>query len=121
MKNLYLNLLAIILFISGSSSAEEKGKHLFILSGQSNMAGLDPNLSFTPAVEGEFGKENVVIVKDAQGGQPIRRWFKQWKPSEGDEPKATGDLYDRLMLKIKASTKNKQIESTLLASHLSLC
>ena len=43
------------------------GKHLFILSGQSNMDRLDPKVSFTPAVEAAFGKENVIVVKDSKG------------------------------------------------------
>lgn len=87
------------------------GKHLFILSGQSNMAGLRPQESFTPAVEMTFGKDNVIVVKDALGGQPIRRWYKNWKPAEGSEPKATGDLYDRLMTAVKAASKDQQIQS----------
>ncbi|QDT63068.1 sialate O-acetylesterase [Calycomorphotria hydatis] len=91
--------------------AEDQGKHLFILSGQSNMGGLRPEESFTPAVEKEFGKENVIVIKDAQGGQPIRRWFKEWKPENGDEPKATGDLYDRLMKKVSAAIKDQKLQS----------
>ena len=47
-----------------------EGKHLFILSGQSNMAGLRPQESFTPAVVAAFGKSEVIVVKDAHGGQP---------------------------------------------------
>lgn len=86
-----------------SAEAAEQGKHLFILSGQSNMAGLDPGLSFTPTVEAALGKANVIVVKDAQGGQPIRRWYKEWTPTEGAAPKATGDLYDRLMRKVNAA------------------
>lgn len=88
-----------------------EGKHLFILSGQSNMAGLDPNESFTPTVEKAFGKENVIVVHDAQGGQPIRRWYKEWKPAEGDEPKATGDLYDRLMAKVHPAIAEEKMAS----------
>ncbi len=88
-----------------------EGKHLFILSGQSNMAGLNPQISFTPAVEEAFGKENVIVVKDAQGGQPIRRWYKQWKPAQGDEPKANPDLYARLMAKVKPAVEGKDIAS----------
>ncbi|MDZ8120247.1 hypothetical protein [Pontiella agarivorans] len=57
------------------------------------MERLDPNLSFTPTVEAEFGAANVAVVYDAQGGQPIREWYKQWTPLQGDEPKATGKLY----------------------------
>lgn len=88
-----------------------QGKHLFILSGQSNMARLDPTVSFTPAVEEAFGKEGVIVVKDAQGAQPIRRWHKEWKPAEGGEPKATGDLYDRLMKKVRAAINGKSVAS----------
>lgn len=82
------------------------GAHLFILSGQSNMAGMKPKESFTPAVEKEFGKENVIVVKDAHGGQPIRRWYKDWKSADGSRPDKTGDLYDRLIEKVKAETTN---------------
>ena len=65
--------MAIMLSAAVGVHAEE-GKHLFILSGQSNMAGMDPKLSFIPAVEEKFGKENVIVVKDAHGGRPIRDW-----------------------------------------------
>lgn len=85
--------------------------HLFILSGQSNMAGLDPDESFTPAVQKAFGKENVIVVKDAVGGQPIRRWYKDWKPSKGQTPPKNGDLYDRLIMKVTQATKDKELAS----------
>lgn len=102
----YLSVAILVALISlSSTNAGEKEKHLFILSGQSNMARLDPNISFTPAVETAFGENTVTVVKDAKGGRPIRRWHKKWKPAQGDEPKATGDLYDRLMKKVKASIK----------------
>lgn len=107
MKTLLTTLLVTLLL--SCPALGEDGKHLFILSGQSNMAGLDPNLSFTPTVEEAFGKDNVIVVKSAQGGQPIRRWYKQWKPAEGDEPKATGDLYDKLMQKVAEATKDQTI------------
>jgi hypothetical protein len=83
--------------------------HLFILSGQSNMAGLDPKISFTPAVEKEFGKDNVVVVKSAQGGQPIRRWFKEWKPADGPMPEKNGDLYDVLMTEVRKAIEGREI------------
>lgn len=93
------------------SPPEDAGAHLFILSGQSNMAGLDPNISFVPAVEAAFGRANVIVVKDAMGGQPIRRWYKQWKPAQGEGPEATGDLYDRLMAKVDAAIEGKTIQT----------
>lgn len=94
----------IALFSTSPLLAGEK--HLFILSGQSNMAHLDPAISFTPTVASAFGKDNIIVVKSAQSGQPIRRWYKSWKPAQGDEPKATGDLYDRLMKQVNASIKD---------------
>ncbi len=90
-------------------------QHLFIMSGQSNMQGLDLNLSFIPAIEAEFGKEGVTVVKDALGGQPIRRWFKAWKPAEGQaspaDQKGIGTLYDRLMKKLQTETQGKQFDT----------
>lgn len=96
-----------------SSCAEEtvSAKHLFILSGQSNMGGLNPNISFTPTVEEAFGKENTIVVKDAMGGQPIRRWYKTWKPATGEAPEDTGDLYDRLINKVNAAIAGQAIKT----------
>jgi hypothetical protein len=93
--------------VSAARSAEP-ATHLFILSGQSNMAGLDPEQSFTPAVTKAFSGQEVIVVKDALGGQPIRRWYKEWKPAAGDQPAATGDLYDRLMTKVRAAIEGKK-------------
>lgn len=90
--------LFIILFLAAfcmNASAE----HLFILSGQSNMARFKPELVFLPAVEAEFGKENVIVVKDAQGGQPIKRWYPR------------GDLYARLMEKVNPAITGHKIET----------
>ncbi|MDO9543440.1 MAG: sialate O-acetylesterase [Kiritimatiellia bacterium] len=109
-KHVYIIALATLVAMS-YVNGNEQGKHLFILSGQSNMVGLNPNESFTPTVEVEFGKDNVIVIKDAQGGQPIRRWYKKWKPVKGVEPKATGDLYDRLMAKVNAAIKGKKIKT----------
>ncbi len=90
---------------------QEQGVHLFILSGQSNMAGLNPELSFSPTVREALGKDNVVIVKDAQGGQPIRRWYKQWKPKDGEMPEGNGDLYDQLMQKVGVAIEGKSVKT----------
>ena len=91
------------------SPAKQAGARLFILSGQSNMAGLDPKLSFEPALKKAFAGDEVIVVKDAAGGQPIRRWYKKWKPKTGDKPETTGDLYDRLMTKVAAAVKGKEL------------
>ncbi len=98
----------ILCFISANLPAENT-KHLFILSGQSNMAGLKPEESFTPAVAKEFGKEKVIVIKDAVGGQPIRRWDKKWKSANGDP--ANADLYDRLLKKVQIAIKGQKVAS----------
>lgn len=97
----------------GSVWATE-GVHLFILSGQSNMAGHRPDEAFTPAVESAFGEEHVVVVQDAVGGQPIQRWYKNWKSPSGERPKTTGDLYVRLMEKVSQAIKGKTLASVTL-------
>lgn len=101
--------LSLLLVLLSLSSLTAKDKHLFVLSGQSNMAGLDPAVSFIPAVEKAFGKDGVIVVKDAQGGQPIRRWDPKWKPAKGDGPPAPGDLYERLMTKVKKAVAGQSI------------
>jgi hypothetical protein len=101
-----------LIFLMTAALAAADGKvRLFILSGQSNMAGLPPQVSFTPAVEEAFAGDEVIVVKDAQGGQPIRRWYKKWKPAQGPAPEKTGDLYDRLMTKVDAAIKDKKIDT----------
>lgn len=86
LTNLAACVAGILLLTGMRSSADEGEKHLFILSGQSNMARLDPNEAFTPAVNQAFGKDNVIVVHDAKGGQPIRRWYKKWKSANAEEP-----------------------------------
>jgi hypothetical protein len=109
MKSQYILFLSLVTLLLASCSPESDGKHLFILSGQSNMVGLLPEESFTPAIEAQFGKDKVIIVKDAHGGQPIRRWYKNWKPLQGNELKAQPDLYDSLWTKIHTSIKTEKI------------
>ena len=113
-----LNLLCILLLLisTGAAYAQKSDQHLFIMSGQSNMARLDPNISFTPAVEAAFGKDNVTVVHSAVGGRPIRRWYKNWKPSKEkkmdaskDEP--IGDLYDSLMKEVKRASEKKKFST----------
>ncbi|MEM7456618.1 MAG: sialate O-acetylesterase [Planctomycetota bacterium] len=104
-------LLAVFVSSAAQSPEDESGKHLFILSGQSNMAGLDVELTFVPTVTQEFGDGNVVVVKDAQGGQPIRRWYRNWTDSEGNCPEGNGDLYDRLIQKVRHAAEDGEFES----------
>ena len=76
---------------------------LFILSGQSNMARFQPDVSFTPALKKAFPADELIVVKSAQGGQPIRNWYQG--------PKMSGGLYDGLMAKVKQATQGKTIDT----------
>ncbi len=103
---------------SGKESVKDSGKHLFILSGQSNMQGLRPDESFTPTVESEFGADNVIVAIDALGGQPILRWYKEWQPavvdttlSRRERPRGIGDLYDRLMVQVYDTISDLEIST----------
>jgi hypothetical protein len=113
-RQFVLPLLCLIVGL-GRAEAAEKKVRLFVLSGQSNMAGLDPKVSFTPAVDKEFAGDDVIVVKHAIGGQPIRRWYKKWSlPAGATESKgsvANGDLYDQLMQAVAKSLGDKKPDS----------
>jgi len=72
-------LIALMFLLAVSTSiAEEKPVHLFVLSGQSNMAGMDPERGFMSEAKKLFKDEKVVYLKVAKGGQPICRWLEEW-------------------------------------------
>jgi hypothetical protein len=114
---LTIGVLSLLLGVAATQGAGGGKTRLFILSGQSNMAGLNPDLSFTPAVKKAFAGDEVIVVKSAQGGQPIRRWYKNWKapanielkPRPGE--KGNGDLYDVLLTKVQGAIAGKKIDT----------
>jgi hypothetical protein len=98
----FIKTILILCFVVISTNAQnKKGKHLFILSGQSNMELLRPVESFTPILQKKYGTRKVIVAKYALGTQPIRKWYKNWQPFEGSEPKAEAYLYDSLMVEVK--------------------
>ena len=103
--------LKVLLFFLLLTSCGDPGKHLFILSGQSNMDGLMPEESFIPAVEAEFGRENVIVVKKAFDGQPIRRWHKAWTSPNQDTIQWQPDLYDSMMVRVYAAIGTQKLKS----------
>lgn len=64
--------------VLSSTAAAEKPVHVFILSGQSNMAGMKPEAGFVPEAKKLFADGEVVYLKIARGGQPIRLWVSEW-------------------------------------------
>ena len=60
----------------------QSGKHLFILSGQSNMTdGLEKG--FTEVVTGALGKDRVTVVRHCKPGRGIRFWVEDYELPEG--------------------------------------
>ena len=70
--------LSMTLLFQENLTAEEKPLHVIILSGQSNMAGMNPKLGLEPEIEKLFPEAEVIYFKVAKGGQPIRFWVSQW-------------------------------------------
>ena len=101
--------LILLLFNLIFLSCNQKGNHLFILSGQSNMTRLNNEANFNKLVYDEFGESNVIIVKHAFGGQPIRQWYKGWHTLNGDSTPYQTKLYDQLSRKIKVATDMESI------------
>ncbi|MCE4564802.1 hypothetical protein INQ51_10815 [Maribellus sp. CM-23] len=110
---------------TGPKLAAEGAKHLFILAGQSNMEKLNPGSDFTPAVGNEFGFENIIVVKFAVGGTPIRRRYRDGikpKNAQTSENKADkhqllkrkGDLYDSLITRVNAAIEGHKPSVRLL-------
>ena len=75
-----LTILTLLIAASVTVAAQtDKPVHLFILSGQSNMQGMNPETGFMPEAKQLFKDEEVVYIKVAKGGQPICRWVKEWE------------------------------------------
>ena len=64
--------------VSCGCAAADRPVHLFILSGQSNMARLDPETCFLPEARALLRDATVVHIKVAVGGAPIRFWLPEW-------------------------------------------
>ena len=110
MRILLLPIITIV-GLGGLLRAEESGKHLFILSGQSNMARFKPKSWFTPGISEALGANNVIVSFHAQGGQPISKWYKEWKSSKGETDPDAGKIYDAMMEATKARIEGGKIRT----------
>lgn len=109
--------LVVILFITALGVAQparaQDAKHLFILSGQSNMRQPLPE-SFRTCVEQVFGEDRAIVVTVARPSQPIRKWVKDWAPPSGVEAKPDekqGELYDSLLKAVQKKVGDKRLAS----------
>ena len=75
---LQLGFALALIFLAPVCAGEEKtGRHLFILSGQSNMTGA-VKAAFTAHVEEQYGEENSVVVMRMKSGRGIRFWVADY-------------------------------------------
>ncbi|MEX0775966.1 MAG: sialate O-acetylesterase [Phycisphaeraceae bacterium] len=103
-------LAALLLTVGAADAQPPKPVRLFILSGQSNMAAMDPDVSFTPMLKEAFVHDDVVVVKHAVNGQLIRMWYKDWQAPEGAQVKGkgrNGRHYDTLLAAVKEALAGK--------------
>ena len=75
---LYLFTIVTCLLTSALSYAENSKYHLFVLSGQSNMQGMNPNTGLMPEAKNIFKDSDVKYIKISKGGRPIRLWVNEW-------------------------------------------
>jgi len=106
--------------LNASQNVAAHRVRLFILSGQSNMVRLDPETRLIPELRSTYPNDEIIVVKFACGGQPIRRWHKQWEnplsnddwtpnPCPGVSGYRRGDIYDALMAKVFAAIRGKTV------------
>jgi hypothetical protein len=111
-----LVLIAPILLALDLAYAEDKPVHIFILSGQSNMAGMNPKLGFEPEAKKLFPDAAVPYIKVAQGGQPIRYWVDEWNGIT-EKHKLASKLTDAQRAKKNFYARILQQYKALLAKH----
>ena len=97
------------------ADAEKPGKHLFILSGQSNMTGTVRD-AFAARVAERFGEENAVVVMRQKSGRGIRFWVADYRqpPGRGLTEKkmnSNGMEYPPLIETAKAAAKDESFDT----------
>ncbi len=73
-----LSLAIVLAALAVCSAQADKPVHLFVLSGQSNMAGMNPAAGFLPEAATLLPDAEIAHLKVAAGGQPIRLWVAEW-------------------------------------------
>ena len=116
------SLAVLAIFVFGfSASAQKSARHLFILSGQSNMTG-GLKVGFAQKVEDTYGKENIVVVHHSKSGRGIRFWDKDYRfpdgyrfpgkgvPSERSKQQH-GQEYGPLIGKVRVAIEGKSFDT----------
>jgi len=103
-------------FVAPVNADEPKtGKHLFILSGQSNMTGT-VKAAFATRVAERFGKENAVVVMRMRSGRGIRFWVADYGQPTGrgltdKKMNSNGKEYKPLIEAALAATKDESFDT----------
>jgi hypothetical protein len=105
---------ALLLSAEGAS-AGESGKHLFILSGQSNMTGTVKE-AFARRVQERFGEENAVVVMRMKSGRGIRFWVADYRQPRdrnlSDKAMAeNGSVYRVLLQDVADAAKDESFDT----------
>ncbi len=113
---LQLGLAVALTLISPVRAGEQKtGKHLFILSGQSNMTGTIRD-AFAADAAKRFGKENAVVVMRQKSGRGIRFWVADYQQPKDrglsvKKNKSNGMEYKPLIEAVLAATKDQSFDT----------
>ena len=103
-------LLGLALGMSAKDAQEKSGKHLFILSGQSNMTGNVRN-AFSEKVQQHFGVENAVVVMRMKSGRGIRFWVPDYSHPAKRGFKSNGQEYKPLIEAALAPSKDQSFDT----------
>jgi hypothetical protein len=97
------------------ASAHQTGKHLFILSGQSNMTGTVRD-AFADRVRERFGAENAVVVMRMKSGRGIRFWVADYRQPCGrglteKKMNSNGQEYKPLIEAVMTAAKDQTFDT----------
>ena len=114
---LQLGWVAAALSFHAPTHADEAktSKHLFILSGQSNMTGTLKN-AFAERVANHFGKENTIVVMRQKSGRGIRFWVADYRQPlnrglTGKKMNSNGMEYKPLIETALAATQGQSFDT----------
>ncbi|MEO1998286.1 MAG: sialate O-acetylesterase, partial [Planctomycetaceae bacterium] len=95
--------------------AQGAGRHLFILSGQSNMTGTVRD-AFADRVRERFGEENAVVVMRMKSGRGIRFWVADYRQPRDrglsdKKMNSNGQEYKPLIEASRAAAKDESFDT----------
>ena len=111
-----IGLLIGLIGITPAAAREKKtGKHLFILSGQSNMTGTVRD-AFEDRVHKRYGQENTVVVMRMKSGRGIRFWVADYRQPKGRgltvrKMQSNGQEYRPLVQAVLSATKGQSFDT----------